>query len=78
MTAVLGGRPQGLTSLALGDDDIDTRARLVVVGNGMAGARFVEEVLERGGGEHTAQRERPGGPSGQRPQVHHFDPFATS
>ncbi|WP_432492966.1 nitrite reductase large subunit NirB [Kineococcus auxinigenes] len=27
------------------------RRRLVVVGNGMAGARFVEEVLERGGGE---------------------------
>ncbi|SEO94469.1 nitrite reductase large subunit NirB [Trujillonella endophytica] len=48
---VLGGRPQGMTSLGLGDDDLDTRARLVVVGNGMAGARFVEEVLERGGGE---------------------------
>jgi len=27
------------------------RARLVVVGNGMAGARAVEEVLQRGGGE---------------------------
>ncbi|MGY1773334.1 nitrite reductase large subunit NirB [Blastococcus sp. SYSU D00813] len=51
MTAVLGGRPEGLTSLPLGDDEFDPRARLVVVGNGMAGARFVEEVLERGGGE---------------------------
>ena len=51
MTAVLGGRPEGLTSLALGDDEFDPRARLVVVGNGMAGARFVEEVLERGGGD---------------------------
>ncbi len=51
MTAVLGGRPEGLTSLSLGDDEFDARSRLVVVGNGMAGARFVEEVLERGGGE---------------------------
>jgi len=51
MTTILGGRPEGLTSLSLGDDEFDTRARLVVVGNGMAGARFVEEVLERGGGE---------------------------
>ena len=48
---VLGGRPEGLTSLRLEDDDLDPRSRLVVVGNGMAGARFVEEVLERGGGE---------------------------
>jgi nitrite reductase (NADH) large subunit len=48
--SVLGGRPVGLTALHL-DDDLDTRARLVVVGNGMAGARFVEEVLERGGGD---------------------------
>ena len=47
---VLGGRLEGLTALHL-DDDLDPRARLVVVGNGMAGARFVEEVLERGGGE---------------------------
>ncbi|SDD05630.1 nitrite reductase (NADH) large subunit [Geodermatophilus telluris] len=47
---VLGGRPHGLTSLAV-DDDLDPRPRLVVVGTGMAGARFVEEVLERGGGE---------------------------
>ncbi|GAA4989328.1 nitrite reductase large subunit NirB [Kineococcus glutinatus] len=30
------------------------RRRLVVVGNGMAGARAVEEVLERGGGEQFA------------------------
>lgn len=51
MTAILGGRVAGLTSLHLDDDAVDTRARLVVVGNGMAGARFVEEVLERGGGE---------------------------
>ncbi|MGY1821885.1 nitrite reductase large subunit NirB [Geodermatophilus sp. SYSU D00079] len=49
MTAILGGRPAGLTTLRF--DDLDERARLVVVGNGMAGARFVEEVLERGGGE---------------------------
>ncbi len=49
---VLGGRPAGLTSLSLDDDDdLDRRGRLVVVGNGMAGARLVEEVLERGGGE---------------------------
>ncbi|GAB3302609.1 NADPH-nitrite reductase [Geodermatophilus aquaeductus] len=51
MTAVLGGRPEGLTTIAMDDDDLDTRGRLVVVGNGMAGARLVEEVLERGGGE---------------------------
>ncbi|NYJ07972.1 nitrite reductase large subunit NirB [Petropleomorpha daqingensis] len=50
MTAILGGRAHGLTSLRL-DDDLDDRDRLVVVGNGMAGARFVEEVLERGGGD---------------------------
>ncbi|MGY1804118.1 nitrite reductase large subunit NirB [Blastococcus sp. SYSU D00922] len=50
MTAVLGGRPEGLTALRV-DDELDTRGRLVVVGNGMAGARFVEEVLERGGGD---------------------------
>lgn len=47
MTAVLerppgsGGAPTALR-------------RLVVVGNGMAGARAVEEVLARGGGEHFA------------------------
>jgi nitrite reductase (NADH) large subunit len=51
MTAVLGGRPEGLTTIAMDDDDLDPRGRLVVVGNGMAGARLVEEVLERGGGE---------------------------
>lgn len=50
MTAILGARPAGATALHL-DDDLDPRARLVVVGNGMAGARFVEEVLERGGGD---------------------------
>ena len=49
MTAILGGRPAGLATLAFEQDD--DRARLVVVGNGMAGARLVEEVLERGGGE---------------------------
>ncbi|MGY1638812.1 nitrite reductase large subunit NirB [Geodermatophilus sp. SYSU D00742] len=49
MAAVLGGRPGGLTTLRL--DDPDQRPSLVVVGNGMAGARFVEEVLERGGGD---------------------------
>ena len=27
------------------------RQRLVVIGNGMAGARFVEELLARGGGD---------------------------
>ena len=27
------------------------RTRLVVIGNGMAGARTVEEILARGGGE---------------------------
>ena len=47
---VLGGRPEGLTALHV-DDELDTRSRLVVVGNGMAGARFVEEVLDRGGDE---------------------------
>ncbi|MGY1807862.1 nitrite reductase large subunit NirB [Blastococcus sp. SYSU D00669] len=51
MTAILGGRPEGVTALHIDDDTVDARARLVVVGNGMAGARLVEEVLERGGGE---------------------------
>ena len=50
MTLILGGRPAGLTSLHLDDEDTDPRSRLVVVGNGMAGARTVEEILERGGG----------------------------
>jgi len=57
MTAVLGGRPEGVTALTSGlhdADGADTRQRLVVVGNGMAGARFVEEVLERGGGDQFA------------------------
>ncbi|TFV50349.1 nitrite reductase large subunit NirB [Blastococcus sp. TF02A-35] len=50
MRAVLGARLAGTSTLHL-DDELDPRGRLVVVGNGMAGARFVEEVLERGGGE---------------------------
>ncbi|MGY2003050.1 nitrite reductase large subunit NirB [Blastococcus sp. SYSU DS1024] len=50
MTTILGARLAAATTLHL-DDDPDPRGRLVVVGNGMAGARFVEEVLERGGGE---------------------------
>ncbi|MCZ2807430.1 nitrite reductase large subunit NirB [Modestobacter sp. VKM Ac-2983] len=57
MTAVLGGRPAGVSTLHFAMDDadgVDTRQRLVVVGNGMAGARVVEEVLERGGGEQFA------------------------
>ena len=32
----------------------DGRERLVVIGNGMAGARTVEEILQRGGGEQFA------------------------
>ncbi|MEU7587775.1 nitrite reductase large subunit NirB [Micromonospora sp. NPDC049230] len=35
-------------------DAADKRRRLVVVGNGMAGARTVEEILERGGGDQFA------------------------
>lgn len=31
--------------------DVDGRRRLVVIGNGMAGARTVEEILERGGAQ---------------------------
>ncbi|MCZ2825046.1 MULTISPECIES: nitrite reductase large subunit NirB [unclassified Modestobacter] len=57
MTAVLGGRPAGVSTLHFAMDDADgtdSRQRLVVVGNGMAGARVVEEVLERGGGEQFA------------------------
>jgi nitrite reductase (NADH) large subunit len=30
---------------------VATKRKLVVIGNGMAGARTVEEILERGGGE---------------------------
>ena len=33
------------------EEDTATRQRLVVIGNGMAGARTVEEILARGGGE---------------------------
>ena len=36
---------------SLDPDCYDTRRRLVVIGNGMAGARAVEEILQRGGGE---------------------------
>jgi nitrite reductase (NADH) large subunit len=50
IATILGGRPEGLTALYM-DDELDSRGRVVVVGNGMAGARFVEELLERGGGE---------------------------
>ena len=35
-------------------DGADTRSRLVVVGNGMAGARAIEEILARGGGDMFA------------------------
>ena len=34
-----------------GPDAYDTRRKLVVIGNGMAGARTVEEILQRGGAE---------------------------
>jgi len=57
MTAVLGGRPEGVSTLHFAMDEadgFDARQRLVVIGNGMAGARVVEEVLERGGGEQFA------------------------
>jgi len=57
MTAILGGRPEGLSTLHFAMDEadgFDSRQRLVVIGNGMAGARVVEEVLERGGGEQFA------------------------
>src|SRR5215217_6789385 len=43
MTAVLG---RSLTSAKRGPSD---KRRLVVIGNGMAGARAVEEILARGG-----------------------------
>jgi nitrite reductase (NADH) large subunit len=36
------------------DSPAETRRRLVVIGNGMAGARTVEEILARGGGEQFA------------------------
>ena len=35
-------------------DHPDSRSRLVVIGNGMAGARAVEEILARGGAEKFA------------------------
>jgi nitrite reductase (NADH) large subunit len=57
VSAVLGGRPEGVSTLHFAMDDadgVDTRQKLVVIGNGMAGARVVEEVLERGGGEQFA------------------------
>jgi len=57
MTTVLGGRPEGMSTLHFGldgTDDVDPRQKLVVIGNGMAGARVVEEVLERGGAEQFA------------------------
>ncbi|MPQ99003.1 NAD(P)/FAD-dependent oxidoreductase [Modestobacter sp. I12A-02628] len=55
MAAVLGGRPEGVTTVPLGPDaELDPRPRVVVVGNGMAGARLVEELLERGGGDQFA------------------------
>lgn len=41
------------TTRPRGTDD-DDRARLVVVGNGMSGARALEEILARGGGEQFA------------------------
>nr|WP_240757415.1 nitrite reductase large subunit NirB [Nakamurella flava] len=37
--------------VVLDDEDFETRRRLVVIGNGMAGARAVEEILQRGGAE---------------------------
>ena len=36
------------------DAESDSRRRLVVIGNGMAGARTVEEILARGGAEQFA------------------------
>jgi nitrite reductase (NADH) large subunit len=48
MTAILGAATRPRSE----QQDVDARAHLVVVGNGMAGARLVEEVLERDGGEH--------------------------
>ncbi|MDR6559472.1 nitrite reductase (NADH) large subunit [Arthrobacter pascens] len=39
-----------LASRAARTKTFDTRRRLVVIGNGMAGARAVEEILARGGG----------------------------
>src|SRR5688572_15802676 len=39
-----------LASRAARTKTVDSRRRLVVIGNGMAGARAVEEILARGGG----------------------------
>jgi assimilatory nitrate reductase catalytic subunit len=47
---VLGGPRRALPR----EPRTGSRSRLVVVGNGMAGARFVEEVLRRGGGDRFA------------------------
>ena len=32
---------------------MDKKQKLVVIGNGMAGARTVEEILARGGADHV-------------------------
>ena len=48
MTALADGTPRQA------DAPDDTRAKLVVVGNGMSGARALEEILARGGGEKFA------------------------
>jgi nitrite reductase (NADH) large subunit len=48
VTALADGAPRQA------DAPDDTRAKLVVVGNGMAGARALEEILTRGGGEQFA------------------------
>jgi nitrite reductase (NADH) large subunit len=48
VTALVDGTP------GQADAPDDTRAKLVVVGNGMSGARALEEILARGGGERFA------------------------
>jgi nitrite reductase (NADH) large subunit len=48
----LDDRPQATGAESTGDRT--RRQRLVVIGNGMAGARTVEEIIERGGGEQYA------------------------
>ncbi|MDT7743156.1 MAG: nitrite reductase large subunit, partial [Actinomycetota bacterium] len=48
MTALADGTPQQA------ETPDGTRAKLVVVGNGMSGARALEEILARGGGEKFA------------------------
>ena len=42
-------RPTELTG-----DDVAGRSRLVIIGNGMAGIRTLEEILARGGAEKFA------------------------